>query len=120
MAACMTLSERRSSASFLTPMKPRMDPVLCCQGFEEWLMWWPLDRQIIQHFAEGYSDRNAKTLRGSVCFRLKGGDGGRAIMSGPSLSILRSDAVLTFCASGFSCRFSVSSRSVRFWGHAKI
>ena len=57
LAACMTLSEPRSSASFLTPMKPRMDPVLCCQGFEELLMWWPLDRQIILHFAEGYSDR---------------------------------------------------------------
>ena len=120
MAACMTLSEPRSSASFLTPMKTRMDPVLCCQGFEELLMWWPLDRQIILHFAEGYSDRNAKTLRGSVCFRLNGGGGGRAIMSGPSLSILRSDAVLTFCAWRFSCRFSASSRSVRSWGHAKI
>ena len=55
MAACMTLSEPCSSASFLTPMKPRMDPVLCCKGFEELLMWWPLDRQIILHFAEGYS-----------------------------------------------------------------
>ena len=81
MAACMTLSEPRSSASFLTPMKPRMDPVLCCQGFEELLMWWPLDRQILVHFAEGYSDRNEKTLRGSVCFPLNSGGGGRAIMS---------------------------------------
>ena len=120
MAACMALSEPRSSASFLTPMKPCMDPVLCCQGFEELLIWWPLDRQIILHFAEGYSDRNAKTLRGSVCFRLNGGGGGRAIMSGPSLSVLRSDAVLMFCACRFSCRFSASSRSVRSWGHAKI
>ena len=120
MAACMTLSELRSSASFLTPMKPRMDPVLCCQGFEELLMWWPLDRQIILHFAEEYSDRNAKTLGGSVCFPLNGGGGGRAITSGPSLSILRSDAVLMFCAWRFSCRFSASSRSVRSWGHAKI
>ena len=84
------------------------------------LMWWPLDRQIILHFAEGYSDRNAKTLRGSVCFWLNGGGGGRAITSGPSLSILRSDAVLTFFAWWFSCRFSASSRSVRSWRHAKI
>ena len=113
MAACMILSEPRSSASFLTPMKPRMDPFLCCQGFEELLMWWPLDRQIILHFAEGYSDKNAKALRGSVCFRLNGGGGGRAITSGPSLSVLRSDAVLTFCACRFSCRISASSRSVR-------
>ena len=75
IAACMTLSELRRSASFSTPMKPRMDPVLCCQGSEELLMWWPLDRQIILHFAEGYSDRNAKTLRGSVCFPLNGGGG---------------------------------------------
>ena len=102
MAACMTLSEPRSSASFLTPMKPRRDPVLCFQGFEELLMWWPLDRQIILHFAEGYSDRNAKTLGGSVCFQLNGGGGGRAITSAPSLPILRSDAVLTFCAWRFS------------------
>ena len=120
MAACMTLSEPHSSASFLTPMKPRMDPVLCCQGLEELLMWWPLHRQIILHFAEGYSDRNAKTSRGSVCFRLNGGGAGRAITSGPSLSILRSDAMLRFCAWQFSCRFSASSRSVRSWGHAKI
>ena len=34
MAACMTLSEPRSSASSLTPMKPRMDPVLCCQALK--------------------------------------------------------------------------------------
>ena len=97
-----------------------MDPVFCCQGFEELLMWWPLDRGIILHFAEGYSDRNAKTLRGSVCFLLNGGGGGRAITSGPSLSILRSDAVLTLCPGRFSCRFSASSRSVRSWRHAKL
>ena len=95
------------------------DPVLCCQGLEELLMWWPSDRQIILHFAEGYSDRNAKTLRGSVCFRLNHGGSGRAITSGPSLSVLRSDAVYTFCACRFSCRFSASSRSVRSRGHAK-
>ena len=119
MAACMTLSEPRNSASFLTPMKPHMDPVLCCQAFEEWLVWWLLDRRIILHFAEGYSGRNAKSLSGSVCFELNGGGGGRAIMSGPSLSVLRSDAVLTFCVCGFYCRFSPSSRSVCSWGHAK-
>ena len=38
MAACMTLSEPRGSASYLMPIKPRMDPVLCCVGFEELLM----------------------------------------------------------------------------------
>ena len=63
MAGCMTLSEPRSSASFFTLIKPRMDPVFCCQGFEKLLVWWPLDRQIILHFAEGYSDRNAKCRR---------------------------------------------------------
>ena len=45
MATCMTLSEPCSSASFLTPMKACINPVLCCQGFEELLKWFAVGQE---------------------------------------------------------------------------